>query len=171
MRIIIILVFLITIAIIVLAITPHKQKDNYETNLRNFLTGKHANFSLVKSLQHSYDLDLDFNDLHFLIKLVFIPSCADVQVNSKSTWEIKYGAGDNPGKAQPFKKYLGSHIDEFMALKTPDNSIKVVVLIPKSRKIVMYINECEIIFVTPFTNVHGTRIINCDDFTLFEKYI
>ena len=45
---------------------------------------------------------------------------------------------------------------------------RVVVLIPESKQTVMYINECEIIFVTPTTNVYGIRIMNCNDFTLFK---
>lgn len=147
-------------------ITPMKQRNNYEGRLRSFLEQK-GEFELEKSKVSSYDYHLKLNEKEYFIKTISVPNYAEVQVNSKTTWEIKYGAGDNPGKAQPLKKYA-SNIGPFMALKTEPNQIKVAVIMPRSKKIVMYINECEIVFVTPQTNVHGTRIINCDDFSLFK---
>lgn len=152
--------------IIYTIVSPMKQRGSYETNLKNALNelGEHE---LTKVKNVPYDFNLKINNKEYLIKTITVPSFAEVQVNSKTTWEIKYGAGDVPGKAQPFKKYL-SNISQFMHLKPNDNQIKVVVVIPRAKKIVMYINECEIVFVTPQTNVHGTRIINCDDFSLFK---
>ena len=69
-----------------------------------------------------------------------------IKINNKTTWEIKYGGGNNPGKSDPYSKYLNQNIDCFMKLETKEDEQKVVVLIPKSKKIVMYINECEIVF-------------------------
>lgn len=164
--------FIIGIGIIILGIiiysiiSPIKSRNTYETNLKNHLD-KLGNYELEKSKNVPYDYCLKINNKEYLIKTISVPSYAEVQINSKTTWEIKYGAGDTPGKAQPFKKYL-SNISQFMHLKNNENQIKVVVVIPKAKKIVMYINECEIVFVTPQTNVHGTRIINCDDFSLFK---
>ena len=153
--------------IIYTIVSPIKNRSTYETNLKTQLD-KLGNYELEKPKNVPYDYLVKINNKEFLIKTISVPNHAEVQVNSKTTWEIKYGAGDVPGKAQPFKKYL-SNISQFMHYKNNDNQVKVVVVIPKAKKLVMYINECEIVFITPQTNVHGTRVINCDDYSIFLK--
>lgn len=165
--------FILILAIIFILIVffsifgPIKQKNNFENNLKAFLEKENVNFSLSKNTIDPYDYDLEIENQKYLLKTISIPAYADVQINNKTTWEIKYGAGPTPGKAQPHKKFL-TCIAPFMNYNQKD-AIKVVVIIPASKQTVMYINECEIIFVDHTTNVYGTRVINCNDFSLFQK--
>lgn len=165
--------FIIILAIIFILIIffsifgPIKQKNTFENNLKAFLEKEYSNFSFSKNTTEPYDYDLKIENHKYLIKTISIPSYADVQINNKTTWEIKYGAGPTPGKAQPHKKFL-SGISSFMNYNTND-ATKVIVIIPESKQTVMYINECEIVFVDYTTNVYGTKVINCNDFTLFKK--
>lgn len=159
---VVILIF-ITISII----KPIKHKNSFESSLKEFLEKNYQeNYEFQKSTNSLYNYDLKILDKKFALKIIPIPSYAEVQINNKVTWEIKYGAGATPGRAQPNKKYL-SGIAGFMNYQTNEVT-RVVVLIPESKQTVMYINECEIIFVTPTTNVYGIRIMNCNDFTLFK---
>ena len=167
MVILIIVGVLFVALIIATIISPLKLKNEFETNLKEFLL-KEGRHSLIKEKNKPYDYTLEIHDKKYLLKTVSIPEHALLQINNKNTWEVKYGAGEQIGKAQPYSKYL-STIQDFMKIKPNDNEIKVAIIIPKAKEIVMYINECEIEFVTPKTNVYGTRIINCNDFTLFQQ--
>lgn len=168
---IIILLILIAIIFLVIIISPQKLKSSYEDKLKTFLLNNKINFTLTKAEHHSYNYNLKINNIVYLIKLVTVPVDADIQINNKITWEIKFGAGKSLGKAQPNSTYMGNNINIFMNLKVSDNAQKVVVILPHPRKIVMYINECEIIFVKPSTNVYGARVISCEDFSLFKQNI
>ncbi len=165
--ILIIVGIMILIFITISIIKPIKHKNSFESSLKEFLESNyHEHFKLQKSNNSLYNYELEIYDHKFVLKTISIPSYAEVQINNKVTWEIKYGAGATPGRAQPNKKYL-SGIAGFMNYQN-NEALKVVVLIPESKQTVMYINECEIILVTPMTNVYGIRIMNCNDFTLFK---
>ena len=166
--VIIIIVGVLFIALVIATIiSPLKYKNEFETNFKEFLL-KEGRHTLTKEKNKPFDYTLEIHDKKYLIKMVSIPEFALLQINNKNTWEVKYGAGEQIGKAQPYSKYL-STIQDFMKHKPNDDEIKVAIIIPKAKEIVMYINECEIEFVTPKTNVYGTRIINCNDFSLFKK--
>ena len=166
--ILIILGLIILVFVTISIVKPIKHKNNFETSLKEFLDKEYPNnYTFEKSSNPLYQYDLNINDNNFVLKIVSIPSFAEVQINNKVTWEIKYGAGKTVGKAQPNKKYL-TGIAGFMNYQN-QKVTKVVVLIPESKQTVMYINECEIEFVTPKTNVYGVRIINWNDYTLFTN--
>ena len=57
-------------------------------------------------------------------------------------------------------------ISDFMNLETKENEIKVVIATPSPKKIVKYINECEIVFVKNDTDVYGSKVINEYDYKL-----
>lgn len=166
--VILIIIGVVFIGLIIWSIvSPLKLKNEFETNLKDFLIKEGAH-TLLKEKNKPYDYTLEIHNTKYLLKLVSIPEHALLQINNKNTWEVKYGAGEQIGKAQPYSKYL-STIQDFMKYKPNDGEIKIAIIIPKAKEIVMYINECEIEFVTYKTNVYGTRIINCNDFTIFKK--
>lgn len=168
MIIFIIIIGVIFIGLIIWSIvSPLKLKNEFESNFKDFLI-KEGPHTLKKEKNKPYDYTLEIHNKKYLLKLVSIPEHALLQINNKNTWEVKYGAGEQIGKAQPYSKYL-STIQDFMRYKQPDNEIKVAIIIPKAKEIVMYINECEIEFVTHKTNVYGAKIINCNDFSLFKS--
>ena len=49
------------------------------------------------------------------------------------------------------------------------NGKKIVVFLPNVKKIVKYINECEIVFVNSSTDVYGSKVITEDNFGIFLK--
>ncbi len=173
MRYIIIITLIIILIfcgiIIINSISCQKAKKDYAENLKSYLDKLGISYLLKKSEHYYYNYDLNISNKRYLIKLISIPYDADVQINNKTTWEIKFGGGKSLGKAHPNSTYLGENIDVFMNLQTDASTQKIIVVIPKPRKVIMYINECEIIFVNSTTNVYGTKVISCDDFSLFNN--
>lgn len=164
--IIVIIVFVVTL--ILITKRPAIKTSNWVNNIQLELQKNKVNYKLFKSDISFYDYTLEVNDRTFLIKLLYVPNYSEVQINNVVTWEIKFGAGKNPGKVQPFKK-LATGIEGFMNYKPDNKEIKVVVITPNAKKITKYINECEIVFVDSKTNVYGARVINEDDYSLFIK--
>ena len=96
------------------------------------------------------------------------PDYSEIQINSRATWEVKYGAGNTPGKAQPHRRFL-TEVSAFQNKDFEEGIVKLVLISPKPKKIVKYINECEIVFVKPTTDIYGSNIITKDSLDIFKK--
>lgn len=164
-KIILIIGFLIILFLIVIQIIYKKLlKKNYLTNLKSQLDMTGLFYSINRLDKNTYHLLLDKMNYYLFIEI--LPNHSQLQINNKTTWELRTGGGQDYGKA-PNKISLLTSIVPFMN-KDFDGK-KVVVILPKTKKIVMYINECEMIVVNSKTNVHGCNIINGDDFSLFKN--
>lgn len=137
-------------------------------SLTFYLNKLNTKYDLTILKKDIYDIDLKINDKHYVIKILIVPEYSEIQINSRVTWEVKYGAGNTPGKAQPYKRFL-TEISEFQKKDFDENIIKLVLINPRPKKIVKYINECEIIFVKSSTDVYGSKIITKDNFDIFKK--
>lgn len=166
----IILVILIILFLIYKGITPKIKRKKIIENLDEYLKKQNNPYTLEILTNDIYDLDLKVNNKHYAIKLLIVPDYSEIQINNRSTWEVKYGAGNTPGKPQTHKRYL-NEISSFQAKDFEYEITKVVLIYPKPKKIVKYINECEIVFVTPKIDVYGSRIITTDNFGVFKKQI
>ena len=165
--IIIILVAVIGIGVIIAVLL--NSETNKATEIENYLNKiKELGFNISKEENKVYDYIIKNESTTFIAKLIKIPEYSEIQINNKTTWEIKYGAGNTVGKAQPYKKYL-KEIVPFMNLDVENSITKVVIATPKPKKMVKYINECEIVFVNPHTDVYGVKLISLNDLTLFKE--
>lgn len=158
-------IFLIILLIKIFA--PILQKRALKTDLINYLNKSKMTYH-VNSNKSIYDLEVTTNSKTFLVKFVIIPQYSEIQINNKTTWEVKYGAGHTVGKVQPHQKYL-SEIIAFMNEKVEKNYQKVVIFSPKPKKIVKYLNENEIDFVTNHTDVYGAYLISIGQYDVFKK--
>ena len=166
---IIIAVVLLIISIsIINSVLPIVKKKKLIEKFENYLKKSKKDYSFKVLNKDIYDIDLTISNKKYVIKIIIIPEYSEVQINSKETWEVKYGAGNTPGKAQPHNRYL-NEVSTFQKTNFPDKSIKLILFSPKPKKIVKYINECEIVFVNPSTDVYGSRIITDDNFDIFLK--
>ena len=165
--IIIIIIVLIVLGILIFVFAKsEKNKSTIEETFYNKI--KELGYEVTDVEYKCYNQIIKNEQVTFIVKTIKIPEYAEIQINNKVTWEIKYGAGNTPGKAQPYKKML-KDISEFMNLKVQENEIKLVIATPQPKKIVKYINECEIVFVTPYTDVYGTRLIGLGNTQIFES--
>ncbi|MBE6130752.1 MAG: hypothetical protein E7183_03450 [Erysipelotrichaceae bacterium] len=164
--IIFIVLAVITAVVLILVFTKNANiKSSIEESFYNKI--KTLGYEITNIENKCYDQIIKNSEITFIVKIIKIPEYAEIQINNKVTWEIKYGAGNTPGKAQPYKKYL-KDIENFMNYTPQDNEIKLVIATPNPKKIVKYINECEIVFVTPYTDVYGTRLIGLGNTKIFE---
>lgn len=167
---IIIIVIILIILIILFTINIVKKEKTKVSELNDFFNQLHKlNYEIIECQKECYYLEVKNKNITFIIKLITIPEFAEIQINNQTTWEIKYGAGSKIGKSQPYSKYL-KNINDFMNFPVNNQQIKVVIVSPAPKKIVKYINECEIEFVTPYTNVYGTRLISYKNLDLFKEY-
>ncbi|MCM1514789.1 MAG: hypothetical protein NC090_07355, partial [Anaeroplasma bactoclasticum] len=133
-----------------------------------YLNKSNLTYSLQEGKQQFYDFCLEIHHSTYYIKFLILPSFSEIQINNKTTWEVKYGAGKTPGKVQPKKRFLTEIVD-FMKADVASTAQKVVIISPKPKKIVKYINESEIVFVKPTTDVYGARLIDEGQFRLFKS--
>ncbi len=166
--VIIVIVLMIIGYFIYKSIEPKIKKNKTIKNLTNYLDKLNTKYQLNIKEKALYDLDLKINNKEYIIKILVVPEYSEIQVNSKATWEVKYGAGNTPGKAQPHKRFL-TEISTFQNKDFDDNIIKLVLITPKPKKIVKYINECEIVFVKPSTDIYGSHIITIDQLSIFKN--
>lgn len=166
---IIITIILVLIALAVIVFIFAKSEKNKATIEESFYNKiKELGYEIIEKDDGVINQIIKNEQVTFLVKIIKVPEYAEIQINNKVTWEIKYGAGNTPGKAQPYKKMV-KEISEFMNLETKTNEIKLVIATPCPKKIVKYINECEIVFVTPYTDVYGTRLIGLGNTKIFES--
>ena len=165
--IIIVVIALIALGVVIALLTNSENTKAQE--IENYLNKiKELGYNISKEENKEYDYVISNNSSSFIVKLIKIPEYSEIQINNKVTWEVKYGAGNKVGNAQPYKKYL-KEIEPFMNLVVDNSFTKVVIATPKPKKMVKYINECEIVFVTPKTDVYGVKLISLNDLTLFSE--
>lgn len=165
--IIIIVIALIALGVVIAVLTNNE--NNKSKEIQNYLNKiQELGYNISNEENKPYDYLISNENTTFIVKLIKIPEYSEIQINNKVTWEVKYGAGNTVGKAQPYKKYL-KEIEPFMNLDVDNSFTKVVIATPKPKKMVKYINECEIVFVTPKTDVYGVKLISLNDLTLFNE--
>lgn len=104
------------------------------------------------------DFQLETQDALIIFKVVTLSGGTEIQINNKTMWQLNQGM--TLGKAPQSQKMLSGIASfmnaEFMADKPIQ---KMVIVYPNAHNILMYINECEMVFVNPNTNVHGVKVI------------
>ena len=150
------------------AIMTKKASKALLNSVDEYLKSYNETYELTYLTDDTHEIDLKINNHHFAIKVILVPAYSEIQVNNRSTWEVKYGAGNTPGKVQPHKRYL-TEVSSFMRRDFDEGIEKIVIFSPKPKKIVKYINECEIVFVDAKTDVYGARIFSKDNYIIFRQ--
>lgn len=153
---IIIVIILILIALLILLNIIYKIQSikNIVKKITIKLTKKDHNLQINKLNKNTYEFITSTDKYVFFIEN--IPTNTTIQINNKTTWEMKISNNSSTGASHQNSKILASII-KFMNFETDDK--KIIIFTPDPKKIVMYINECEIIIVNSKTNVYGTNII------------
>ncbi|MBQ9449614.1 MAG: hypothetical protein IJU60_07065 [Acholeplasmatales bacterium] len=108
-----------------------------------------------KGLQRPlYDYILKTKNYAYYIKLIQNNNLNEITVQSSVKWKMRRGTKSTI--------YI-SDIEEFMRLRIPDEnnviSKKIVLVYPDSKSLLRYINECELEFITPDTDVYGCNVV------------
>ncbi len=151
----------IALAVMVLAllyemvIRPVQEQKKIITFLEQF-----SSFHLTVEKNTLYDYALEDSNLLILIKVVSIPTHSCVTINSKDTWSLTWGGNPvHPGRAYPKQRYMNELKlflkKEFVFEK---RTLKLVLLYPKTEKILRYLNESELDIITAQNTVHGYKV-------------
>lgn len=117
----------------------------------------------VKNLKKVYEIKTE--NKNYFIQLVIVPLNSRIQINNNITWELKTGGKEGIGDA-PSKVTRLTEIEKFML--TSFDGKKIVVFLPNVKKIVKYINECEIVLVNELTDVYGAKVVSADNFKVYN---
>ncbi len=121
---------------------------------------KKIEYDNKKAERLPYDYILKTKDFCYYIKVVDNNGGHEICVNNSVKWQIRKSFNDESMNFVP-------EIDELMRmeLERVDDRIpkKLYIIYPNARSLLRYINECEMEFVHPTTDVYGTNIITYND--------
>ncbi len=128
-------------------------KDNSELN--------RIEYDLKKNQKPPYDFVLKTEGYVYYIKVVDNHSGYEICVNNSVKWQIRKTFADE-------SMNFVSDIEELMRMELPREDStripkKLYIVYPGARSLLRYINECEMEFVHPTTDVYGTNIITYND--------
>jgi len=128
-------------------------KDNSELN--------RIEYDLKKNQKPPYDFVLKTEGYVYYIKVVDNHSGYEICVNNSVKWQIRKTFADE-------SMNFVSDIEELMRMELPREDStripkKLYIVYPGARSLLRYINECEMEFVHPTTDVYGTNIITFND--------
>lgn len=157
-----IVVVVLVIALVILfrvigKIRSNNMQKNILQTIKDNLKNKNIEaYDLVCEKNRAYDIKLSTKSFVYYIKIIKNFSNDEICVNSKYKWQLRSSAFDNTLR-------LVSDIENLMNLEIqpdPRRLIRKIYLIyPSCSNLLKYINECEMIFIYPDTDVYGTNII------------
>ena len=165
MKFIIAITILIILYIIIQILYKKGLVKKYLNQVINYFTNLNikATITQVKNLKKVYEIKT--NEKTYYIQLVIVPLNSRIQINNNITWELRTGGKDGIGDA-PNKISRLTEIEKFML--TSFEGKKIVVFLPNVKKIVKYINECEIVLVNETTNVYGAKVVSGENFKVYN---
>ena len=135
-------------------ICQKKVKDNYKLEL--------VNNNLA------YDYFIETENYKYYIKLINNPNNQEICVNNAIKWQLRSGPHD---KEMRFVEGV-EHLMRMDIKRDQKISRKVFIIYPNSKALFKVINECEMIFVNPDTDIYGANIITYkqleDNYNLIE---
>ena len=121
-------------------------------NKREIIKSLKKEFSVLKRSDASHDLIVVIDDIKYYIKIMNTNSNIQFTLNSRYVWQLKKGRISGIR----FKGSSSALLDvrNFMSKEN-----RVVILTNKPYKILMYLNESEIVDVSTKSVIHGTKFI------------
>lgn len=165
-QLIFILIILIIIIGVIIFVNFKPNPKFIIKDIAKVLDDHQIKFHINDSTDGNYTFDLTIENTTYTVLVLPIENFAEITINNFNTWEMHYGAGDKPGKAQPFKVRI-PEIPGFMSL---DKENKIVLIHPNAKQIVYWKNENEIVEVLPNNKIYNVNVLNLSDLPkLFNK--
>ena len=132
-----------------------KMYSDVENELNNFAIFNKT--TLEPKMKPEYDYIIHSATKKIYIKVIPNISDQEITVNSSVKWQLRRTIDDKS------IKYV-ENIDAMMRRDLPAyedglQTKKLYIIYPNAKSLLKYINECEMEFVDPTTDVYGTRII------------
>ena len=157
---------MITITVIILTILIIKQirRKKAHENLFNKLCNIAGadNVKLVIK-NKAFNFEMFYNERIYLVKLIYHPSKAEINVNNKLYWQINKGVVSSRKTGEKMEKVYDLILFDLEKNNFPLNTIKLYVIYPNSVTLLKVLNECEMEFISPKTNIYGCRMLRYTD--------
>lgn len=102
-----------------------------------------------------YDCEITYKGRLYLCRFYRIPKNCQITVNNRYIWQIING---RPGIVTV------PRVEKLIDGKDPRPHVKVAVIVNNVGPIRRWINECEMEFVDPYTDIYGAKMIDLDKF-------
>ena len=108
----------------------------------------------------AFDYEMEFNNKKYLVKMIYHPSKCEININSANYWQINRGIVSSRKSGEQMKG-----VYDLLRYKLADNgyaknTVKLYVIYPCSNRLMKVINECEMVFIKPNTDIYGSRVVN-----------
>lgn len=148
----------LTLIVITVVIILKVKKNKGYNNIYNTLVeiAGEDNVSIVKS--KAFDFEMNYNNKTFLIKMIYNPCSHEININARDYWQINRGVVSSRKSGEQMKNVYDLIEFKLDDEKYKKNTIKLYVVYPDSRSLMKVINECEMQFVKPKTDIYGTKM-------------
>ena len=153
------LVVIICILCIVYSITKKnsikKMYFEIESTLESLIIEENKNdYNLQKLYLKDYDYIFETPLYIYYIKIVPNTSNQEICVNNSVKWQLRKSFNDETMR-------FVENIEGLMRMDIPSSKPlkKLYIIYPNARTLLKYINECEMVFIHPTTDVYGANII------------
>lgn len=111
-------------------------------------------YNFIKVFNNKYDYVFDTPAYKYYIKVVPNLSNEEICVNNSVKWQLRKSFNDESLRFVENIEGLMRMDDEI-----EKNIKRLYIVYPNARTLLKYINECEMVFIHPDTDVYGTNII------------
>jgi hypothetical protein len=118
--IVIILIVVVVFAAIACFTSLKPNPRHLKEEVEEILKASNIEYEISDPISKNYTFDLKINNQTYTVLVLPIEKHAEVTINNFNTWEMHYGGGDRPGKAQPYKQMI-AEIPAFNRGDTKDN--------------------------------------------------
>lgn len=104
----------------------------------------------------THDFYLETNNSIYYIKLIYNFKNYEICINNSTKWQIRRS---NSSESQ--MKFVEG-VDDLMRLDLPKSgkkNYKLYIIYPNTKALLKVINECEMVFVYPDTDIYGTNVV------------
>jgi len=156
------IVLLILVISFINILLKNRSVNNVIIALEKNLSNTPESF-IIKRFKTKYsDIICESDNSLFYVKILFNPSNSEICVNNKTLWQVRKHKGDN-------KVAFLKEVSPLMNINLTEKNIqkkqvkKIFLIYRDTRSLLMYINESEMVFVEPRTDVYGATVITYNE--------
>jgi hypothetical protein len=116
--------------------------------------------NIKRGTSKAFDYEINYNDKIYLIKMIYHPRSYEININAKSYWQVNRGVVSSRKTGEQMNNVYDLIEFDLTENNYPKNTVKLYVIYPYSKALLKVINECEMVFIKPNTDIYGCKIVN-----------
>ncbi len=147
--------------------TAHYKIESLFTQILNEHKSPANKFQKNKDKNNCYDYYLETLTTIYYVKVLYNYNCYEISINSRYLWQYKTEAQDEKIRFWP-------NVVDFVNFNPHDEKksvVKLCLIYPNSRSLLVYLNESEIAFVRPEQVLYGINFITYERLNSNHNYI